>query len=393
MDKKIKIAIFGAALGSNNYGCTALGITQISMLQKAAKDLGVPIECRVFEEDTGNILPPLQKYLDTDSIVLKYAVRLKTGIKGFLNLRRDIKDCDFVIDLTYGDSFSDIYGLKTFFLYSIPKYFAIKINKPFILGPQTIGPFAHAAVRGCARYILKRADYVFARDEMSGDLAEEMTGRDDIFVASDLAMELPYDRDMYSFDKSDGKLNVGLNVSQLMWNKNAKNSNLPVNIGYRELIERLLASLKERGARVHLVTHVYDRTPYNEYSLARDIHAKFANTLLAPEFSGPSDAKSYMAHLDVFIGSRMHATIGAFSAGVPVIPISYSRKFEGLYNALGYNHCIDCSKGTVEEALGVILGKLSDLGALKLDAEKALQVALERNLKYKQTLCKILKEV
>lgn len=391
--KKIKVAIFGAALNSNNYGCTALGITQIRLLQNIAKENSLQLECQIYSDEQQSILKDLEKYLDVEDISLKYIVRIKTGIRGLMRLKRDIKACDLIIDLTYGDSFSDIYGLKNFYLYTLPKYYAVKSNKPFILGPQTIGPFYHKVVKKTATKILRRASYIFTRDELSRELVTELTGRNDIFVTSDLAMELPYIKDLYSIDKSDGKLNIGLNVSQLMWEKDATNSNLSVKLSYKDLIYKLLDRLKDLGIKVHLITHVYDKSEYNEYSLAEDLHKKYDNTVLAPMFKNPMEAKSYMSLMDLFIGSRMHATIGAFSAGVPVIPISYSRKFEGLYNALGYNHCIDCSKESVESALQLILDKIDNRLLLESDRQAALKVALQKNAVYKDKLKSILIQI
>lgn len=41
----------------------------------------------------------------------------------------------------------------------------------------------------------------------------------------------------------------------------------------------------------------------------------------------------------------MHSTIAAFSSGVPVVPMAYSRKFNGLFiDTLDYNHLVDLKK-------------------------------------------------
>ena len=53
-------------------------------------------------------------------------------------------------------------------------------------------------------------------------------------------------------------------------------------------------------------------------------------------FSADLVKKLYGEEVDVFIGTRMHATIRAFSSHVATIPFSYSYKFEGLYGSLGY---------------------------------------------------------
>ena len=55
----------------------------------------------------------------------------------------------------------------------------------------------------------------------------------------------------------------------------------------------------------------------------------------------------------------MHSTIGAISTGVPVIPIAYSRKFNGLYDTLGYPYYVDAKSGikfdqAIEETLDFV---------------------------------------
>ena len=51
----------------------------------------------------------------------------------------------------------------------------------------------------------------------------------------------------------------------------------------------------------------------------------------------------------------MHATIGAFSAGVPVVPMAYSRKFNGLFvDTLNYHFMADLKVQTNEEILATV---------------------------------------
>jgi polysaccharide pyruvyl transferase WcaK-like protein len=69
--------------------------------------------------------------------------------------------------------------------------------------------------------------------------------------------------------------------------------------------------------------------------------------ILAPRFSNPIEAKSFISGLDFFTGARMHACIAAFSSGVAVCPMAYSRKFNGLFvDTLKYQWLGDCVNTT-----------------------------------------------
>lgn len=87
----------------------------------------------------------------------------------------------------------------------------------------------------------------------------------------------------------------------------------------------------------------------------------------------------------------MHATIGAFSSGVPVIPTSYSRKFEGLYGSLGYNYGINLRETTIEDAMNHIEYCLENYSKLEEDRKNAFEEALNRNQKYHKLLEEIIK--
>ena len=56
--------------------------------------------------------------------------------------------------------------------------------------------------------------------------------------------------------------------------------------------------------------------------------------------------------MNFFIGSRMHATIAAFSSNVPVFPLAYSRKFNGLFlDTLQYPYMGDLKVQSIREIL------------------------------------------
>lgn len=378
--KKVVIGLFGVSLSSVNYGVTALAYSQLKMLHQLEQECNWEFEYWIFSDETETSVKRACSIIGVDNIVPKQVIRIRTGLTGLVKMSKDIQKCNFVIDLTYGDSFSDIYGAKVFGLFSVPKFLTLINKKKLIIGPQTIGPFYKGYARKIATYLLQKAECVVARDEQSRNEAIAISGRDDVLLTSDLAMGLPYDKDKYE-PTLPGKLNVGLNVSVLLWQKDASDSKFNVRLSYIECMRALIKELVERGFAVHLITHVYEENRA-EYALSEKLHEEFPDTIVAPYFEDPTDAKSYISTLDVFIGARMHATIAAFSSGVPTIPISYSRKFEGLYGTVGYNHVVQCEGDSVEKLVHRIIEKIVCLESLKADVNNSYEQAQTFNKYY-----------
>ena len=109
------------------------------------------------------------------------------------------------------------------------------------------------------------------------------------------------------------------------------------------------------------------------------------------KFESAIEAKSYIASMDLFSGARMHATIAATSSGVPVIPVAYSRKFNGLYDTLKYKYYIDAKADiTLEEALAMFDEYANDLENLKISLNNARDIYTENLLNYKKTLINVM---
>ena len=103
---------------------------------------------------------------------------------------------------------------------------------------------------------------------------------------------------------------------------------------------------------------------------------------------GDFDIKSKISEFDIFIGARMHATIGAFSSGVATIPTAYSRKFNGLYESVEYPYIVDLLNSSTEENLEMTKMYIKDYVKLKVAAEKSMDYI---NLLERQTIS-LLKE-
>lgn len=387
----MKIGLCGVTFTSVNYGVAALAISQITLIDKCVKRIGVSAEYYIFSMDRQNDVTKLCNMIGINHVSVFQPARIKTGISGVLRLRKKISECDWVFDLTKGDSFSDIYGMKRFVLQDIEKRLAYKYSS-LIISPQTIGPFYSKFAKREAIKALKKANAVFARDQRSKEYVESICYGVDVTATSDLAFYLPYERKMKL--NLDGKTHIGINISGLLWNGGYTGKNeFGLICDYRKFTYKLIQELENDKFQVYLFAHVYMDGGDDDYEICEYLHSVFPDTVLIPRFSSPIDAKSFMSSLDLVIGARMHATIGAISAGTPVLPFSYSRKFEGLYESIGYDYVIEATKWSTERALSFARCNLDNINELSVMASKAVSKAKNMNVVYEDQIVKLLNMV
>ena len=309
------IGLFGFDFTSSNKGCEALTYTFLSMMERLFDGEQLTVYNFTYNETLG-IVP--KQY--PNIVFHQCNINLKNPeywIKAFNTLKK----CEAFFDATFGDGFSDIYGKKWNVKTDLIKQMVLWSGTPLVLVPQTYGPYSDALLKKWAMRLIRKADLVYSRDNISASIILEQSGTR-IKVASDMAFKLPYDKSMYKFDNP--KIKVGINVSSLLWDSTwAKENHFGLSVDYQqyhsELIEWLI---KQSIYDIHIIPHVIDLSHpdarENDYRVCMELKERYNNrVIIAPPFDTPIEAKSYISNMDIFIGSRMHATIGAISSGVP----------------------------------------------------------------------------
>ena len=269
---------------------------------------------------------------------------------------RAIARSDAVLDISGGDSFTDLYGPKRFRAMILTKQMALNCGVPLILLPQKLGPFQDRAFAAEAVDILSRAKAVWVRDAESLRFLQESLGsrfdpkRHRLGV--DVAVALPQKKPTVL----DGSLQewlsrdrcfplVGLNVSGLLCNAASEAKRMfGLAASHKDQIEALARALlnADPELRILLIPHVHrvESDAESDLAAARFLIRRLGS--LAPGrvqvLEGQPDAmelKWILARLDWFAGSRMHATIGAFSSGVPTLGLGYSDKAYGVFCECG----------------------------------------------------------
>jgi polysaccharide pyruvyl transferase WcaK-like protein len=305
-------------------------------------------------------------------------------------LHRSVERCDLFFDIGAGDSFSDIYGWRRFGLILASKWVAAK-RGPLVMSPQTIGPFATRRSRIAATAVMKKARTVYARDEQSFAVLKQMGLGDRSRLTTDVAFALPY---ALPADKGQrdltGRVRVGLNVSALLYRRDiAPGDRIAMTVNYPKLIDEVIVRLLNNPrVELHLVPHVLaiGMEHEDDYAVAEALKAKYPAMVLPSRFAGPSAAKSYVADLDLLIGSRMHATVAALSSNTAVLPFGYSRKFSGLFGSLGYPMVGDLTSQDEPALLALLDMAMADLPGLTAAATRANIEAQSRLNNYRAYL-------
>lgn len=145
-----------------------------------------------------------------------------------------------------------------------------------------------------------------------------------------------------------------------------------------------------KQAAFQLIEHILDTTDFNiallphvifqgnnDYEILQEFLEQYKATqriLLLPDHLNATEYKGYIAKMRYFIGARTHATIAAYSTGVPTMVLGYSVKSKGIAKDI-----------FGEEKLVLGIGEISDASKLiaKFEEMKREEQMLKEVLKNK----------
>lgn len=360
-----QVAIFGAAQDTGNLGVTALSQSVVAGLwTRGLRNAVVFDHGRGLREQSRDIGAERMAFRTQGAIGglrLYRAENLTRAVAenrlGFTSnpIVQTIRNASAVLDISGGDSFSDIYGGRRFTAVTQPKHLTLDAGTPLILMPQTYGPFENAARRKEAAGIVRRSRLAFARDVRSYRVLLDLLGTEfdpnRHICGVDVAFALPISepsaarREAFlAWRKEQKGLIAGFNISGLLFNAPADAMR---QFGLKSNFQSLALSfarrlLKETDASLLLLPHVLDRPGSHESdevavrAVADELKAQFGARIFVPEITDCATvAKWFISHCDWFTGARMHATIGALSSGVPALALAYSGKMHGVFESCG----------------------------------------------------------
>ena len=281
-----QVAIFGAAQDTGNLGVTALSQSIVIGLwnrglrnavvfdhgrgmREQSRDLGAE---RIAFRSQGAI-GGLRLYRPEN--LTRAVAENRLGLT-FNPITRIVRKASAVLDISGGDSFSDIYGKRRFTAVTQPKHLALDAGVPLILMPQTYGPFNEPARRTEAADIVRRSRLAFARDERSFRAAgsprprfrshpPHVRCRRGLCLA-DLRAARPQRDAFLAWRQAQPGRIIGFNVSGLLFNTP---EDAMRQFGLKTNFQSLALSfatrlLKETDASLLLMPHVLDRPGSHE---------------------------------------------------------------------------------------------------------------------------------
>lgn len=309
-----------------------------------------------------------------------YQVRAanKLGLSSVQPVLRKLKSMDAILDISGGDSFTDLYGDWRERSMTLPKLFVLELQKKLILTPQTFGPFRGLASAHRAKHILSNATLCYARDSKSYGIVKKMVG--DRFSESqhkigiDVAFNLPFmkpaDGICTNFDKFSNKFGevVGLNVSGLLTNTvGIDKETFGFKSGYADLVLNVIRYiLRQSNTGIVLVPHVITGEGHYEDDitagrslLANLSEVERSKVFLMDDRLDAMQTKWLISRCDWFLGTRMHACIAALSSSRPTISIAYSDKTKGVFETAGFGEFVaDPREGGCEQSVFDMIDRL-----------------------------------
>lgn len=395
----IKIGLLGASLETPNLGVSALAMGAVECVLRSYPEAEVFFldyarkrTCRpviagplIVQVPLVNLRFSWKLWLPNNIALLlglalvwraamfRPARRLLTAMNPYL---KEIVSSSWFGAVAGGDSFSDIYGAVRFIYIALPQILLIILGKPLILLPQTYGPFRTRWALSLSRWIVQHSRQAWCRDyESLTELMSAAKTRHENAAPAfcyDMAFGIqacaPQALEVRGFslpEQRDANL-IGVNVSGLLFQAGYTGANeFGVRSNYRELITDVIVHLLSRpDTRVLLIPHVYgiDQNDENDQFACRQVWEKLGRRFqerigLLDGIYSPYEVRYVTGRCGFFIGSRMHACIGAVSQGIPAVSLAYSDKFNGVMRTVNLeSHVADARRLSKTEIIDLIEG-------------------------------------
>lgn len=313
--------------GAYNHGAEAIVQTTISMIRSKYPDAWIGISTHYPEQDAqfgiqvDQLISPDYNIWEEEKKAISYEEKIDLARKMYANALSEITQ-DTVLLSVGGDNYC--YG--NWHRLAVFQKEAQKKGAKSILWGASIEP-SHITENMVT--VLNTYTQILVRESISYKALCSKKVTAPIAVLPDIAFCLP----AKNIPICEITGYIGINLSPLILRKEIKNGILLEN--FRKLIDKII----EEGLQVVLIPHVTVAADndldammqlYNELSSKQKKRVQ-----LIEEVCSASEYKYLISNCRFLVCSRTHASIAAYSTGVPTIVLGYSVKSVGIADDLG----------------------------------------------------------
>ena len=312
-------------VGSFNHGCEAIVRGTVNIISNA--DPKAEFVLSSFNPETDNCINVVKKRSFAtrpltfyEKIISAFSIKLchseEYALKRmYSDIVAQAQDCDICLSIG-GDTYcyGENHGIQ------VLTRELKKSGKKVVLWGASIGEedLSEDKLKS-----LKDFDAVFTRESLTYDLLKNKNANENIFLNPDPAFCM--ERDNVEAIEGFAKENtLGLNVSPLVEGYNPQITQVT-----KDFIKYIF---ENTTLRILLIPHVIENGN-NDYEYMMKFYEEFRDSgrieILPPDLNA-KQYKGYIANTRFFIGARTHATIAAYSSGVPTAVLGYSVKSRGL---------------------------------------------------------------
>lgn len=221
-------------------------------------------------------------------------------------------------------------------------YLDTLFNKPVIVMGTSIEPIKKKTIKHFTEKVLKRVDFVFAREKITYDYLSKFLDNEKFALIPDMAFML--DNEEFNLEelvKIEKENNYVFGITVRKWN--FPNLNIPSSqamSNYKTSIANAMEKyIVEKNAYFIFVPQVIVKNG-NDTDVAKNIKNLLpeqiqGNFIILDNDLSPLQIKGMIGKFNYFIGTRMHSNIFTTSMRVPTVAIAYEKKTNGIMETVG----------------------------------------------------------
>lgn len=250
---------------------------------------------------------------------------------------KSLNNCDYIV--VCGGGFL---GGRKFdsFMHLFQIYINTKFKKKVIMMGTSIEPITNKLVKKMTENILKKVDYIYAREVITFDYLQQFLPNNKFELIPDMAFMLEdVKKNIDYVDEWKKSFNRIYGITVRKWEFPEENNGKELFENYKMELAKFIEYKAEKDNSLFVFVPQVIVEHGNDANVAKEIKNlmkdKYKNNFVILEDDiHPTEIKQLIWNFDFFIGTRMHSNIFATSMGVPTIAIAYEKKTNGIMHTV-----------------------------------------------------------